>query len=145
MGDLLASLKKQLASLVAGPDNGFQAMIDQLDLPQYQGLLTLLTATWVNRDARFEPDQQRPLHRQMARALEALAERRHSVAHVKDIFGETPPFLTTINRMSTEELKELVTCDDLGPRDLQDLHQLIDVLAVVRARTHLPWICELRN
>jgi len=145
MGDLLASLKKQLASLVAGPDNGFQAMIDQLDLPQYPGLLTLLTATLVNETLALNPTSKGPLHRQMARALEALEEKRNLVAHVKDIFGETPPFLTTINRMSTEELKELVTCDDLGPRDLQDLHQLIDVLAVVRARTHLPWICELRN
>jgi len=76
--------------------------------------------------------------------MEVLEEKRHSVAHVKDVFGETP-FLTTINAMSTEELKAFVTCDDLGPEDLQDLHQLIDVLVIVRARTLLPWICDLRN
>jgi len=143
MGDLLASLKKQLRLLMNVPDEGLWRMVDKLDNQVHAGLLTQLTSVWENRDTEFPVAERRPLHRQMFRALERLEEQRHPVAHVKDKFGA--PDLTITNSLTTDELKEAVRCDDLNEDALKDLDELIDALNIVRASTKLPWICDLKG
>jgi len=143
MGDLLASLKKQLRLLMKVPDEGLWGMANRLDNEVYAGLLTQLTSVWEDRDTEFHVAERRPLHRQMFRALEWLEEQRHPVAHVKDTFGA--PDLTTINSLTIDELKQAVRCDDLSEDALKDLDELIDALGIVRAYTKLPWICDLKG
>ena len=143
MGDLLASLKKQLWILMNAPDDGLWRMADKLNDPVHAKLLTQLTSVWENRDTEYPLGDQRPLHRQMFRALERLEQQRHPVAHVKDTFGARD--LTTTNSFTTDELKLAVRCDDLTEDALKDLDELIDALDIVRASTKLPWICDLKG